>query len=220
MNAALTTLSEIAVTRPGATRVFQAHRLDFCCHGQRNLADACAERGLDVASVLREIDAAEPDAVDLTALARKPLADVLAFIQTRYHEELRRELPALVELSRKVERVHAEKATCPRGLTAHLEMMHEEVFDHLDKEDHVLFPLIAAGRGRMAGPPIQMMELEHEDHGRSLDKLRELATGFVAPEEACASWRALYARLDRLASDLVDHIHLENNVVFPRALGE
>ena len=104
------------------------------------------------------------------------------------------------------------------GLAAHLRTMHAAILEHLDKEEQVLFPLLRAGRGSGAGSPIHAMEQEHVDHGRALDRLRELTANLTAPAEACPTWRALYLRLGRLADELMEHIHLENNVLFPRAL--
>jgi regulator of cell morphogenesis and NO signaling len=214
------TLADLAVTRPGATRVFLANGLDFCCGGRRPLAEACAEKGLDPALILRAIAVADQDGGDLTRWANRPIADVIDFIVSHYHARLRTEIPELILLGDKVERVHAEKTSCPRGLTTLLHTMHTAVLDHLAKEEEILFPMIRAGRGRGAGGPIHVMEQEHEDHGRSLSRLRELTANLTAPPEACPTWRALYLRLGHLADELMEHIHLENNVLFPRALFE
>lgn len=220
MNPSHVTLSELAITRPGAVGVFRNHGLDFCCHGRRSLAEACTEKGLDPKAIATEIESAEPSRSPIHDWTARPLNELIDFIERRYHAALRADLPILTELARKVERVHADKPTCPRGLTAHLESMGEALDEHLAKEEQVLFPIVRAGRGRMAACPVQVMEREHEDHGRSLDRLEELTGSFRAPAEACASWIALYTGLERLADDLVEHIHLENNVVFPRALCE
>ncbi len=214
------TLAELAITRPGATRVFLAHGLDFCCGGRRPLTEACAEKGLDAETILRAIALADQDGGDLTRWANRPLAELVTFIVDHYHARLRTEIPELILLADKVEQVHADKASCPRGLAAHLRTMHVAVLDHLAKEEEVLFPLIRAGRGRGAGGPVHAMEQEHEDHGRSLARLREITADLTAPPEACPTWRALYLRLGRLADELMEHIHLENNVLFPRALFE
>ena len=214
------TLADLATSRPGATRVFLAHGLDFCCGGRRPLVEACAEKGLDVDTILRSIADADQGAGDLTPWAGRPLSDLVDFIEGHYHHRLRAEIPQLIELASKVEQAHADKPSCPRGLSAHLRAMHSAVLDHLDKEERVLFPFIRAGRGRGAGGPIHVMEQEHVDHGRSLDRLRELTSNLTAPAEACPTWRALYLRLGRLADELMEHIHLENNVLFPRALFE
>jgi regulator of cell morphogenesis and NO signaling len=213
----LTTLAELAVTLPAASRVFHRNRLDFCCHGKRPLADACAERGLDPALILAAI-AEEERTAPMPRLDALALPELVEFIVSHYHQRLRAELPELVALAHKVESVHADKPSCPRGLHQHLVRIHEEVLDHLAKEETILFPMIVAGRGRMAGAPIHVMELEHEDHGRNLEQIRALSADLVAPAEACTTWRALYLRLVALEAELMEHIHLENNLLFPRAL--
>jgi regulator of cell morphogenesis and NO signaling len=214
------TLAELAITRPGATRVFLANGLDFCCGGRRPLTEACTEKGLNPETILQAIAAADQDGGDLTRWANRSVAELTDFIVNHYHVRLRTEIPELILLADKVERVHAEKASCPHGLTGLLHTMHAAVLDHLEKEEQILFPMIRAGRGRAAGGPIHVMEQEHDDHGRSLARLRELTANLAPPPEACATWRALYLRLGRLADELMEHIHLENNVLFPRALFE
>ena len=139
-------------------------------------------------------------------------------ILTRFHEDHRAEVPRLLAMARKVEEVHGDKPACPTGLAAHLEHMNEELELHMQKEEEVLFPLLRAGRGRMAQMPIHVMEEEHEEHARNLARMRELAHGFVPPDEACNTWRALYLGLEELERDVMEHVHLENNVLFPRAL--
>lgn len=211
------TLAELAVRIPAASRVFKRHRLDFCCSGHRALAEACRERGLDPAEVLAELEA-EKSAVGAEAPGFESNDALIDHILERYHEPLRRELPELVSMARRVEARHGDKASCPRGLADHLTAMHAEVLEHLAKEEHILFPMIRAGGGRSAGGPISVMQREHDDHGESLATIRELTTDHVPPVGACATWRALYLRLAELESELMDHIHLENNVLFPGAL--
>ena len=222
MNAASTlrpeqTLSEMATHLPGASRVFHRHRLDFCCGGQRSLTEACAARGLDPALILAELRAEEGQgpAIDWS---QRPLAELIDHILTRYHTPLRAELPRLRDMAAKVERVHADKSTCPRGLAEHLGRVIDAVEDHLKKEERVLFPLIAAGQGPAAGMPVMVMEREHVEHADDLRRTRALTGDLTPPPEACATWRALYLGLAQLERELMDHIHLENNVLFPRAL--
>ena len=121
-------------------------------------------------------------------------------------------------MARKVEAVHGDKSSCPRGLADHLEHMSEELEQHMQKEEQLLFPMILGGRGRMASMPISVMEQEHQDHGRNLARMSVLAHEYVAPEEACNTWRALYLGLAELEAELMEHIHLENHVLFPRTL--
>jgi regulator of cell morphogenesis and NO signaling len=212
-----TTLAEIAVTHPGAARVFHRHRLDFCCGGRRSLADACEERALDPDRVLADIEAeAVPEGS--VRWGEAPLPDLVAFIVNTYHQRLRATLPDLVRMARRVEERHGDKPGCPRGLAAHLDAMHTSVLDHLRKEEQILFPLIVAGQGRNAAAPVHVMELEHEHHREDLLALRRLTADLTPPAEACTTWRALYLGLQQLEQELMEHIHLENNVLFRRAL--
>jgi regulator of cell morphogenesis and NO signaling len=214
------TLAELAVTHPGAARVFFHHRLDFCCGGRRPLSDACRERGLDATAILQEIDAAAPLSSDLPRWDREPLSALIDFIVSTYHTRLRRDLPDLIEMARKVERKHGAKSACPIGLTAHLEIMHAAVLAHLEKEEQILFPMIVRGAGNRAARPVYVMEMEHDHHRDDLTHLRRLTGDFQPPPQACATWRALYGGLGQLEQELMEHIHLENNVLFPRALQE
>lgn len=215
-----TTLAELAVLHPGAARVFFHHRLDFCCGGRRPLEEACRERGLDAAAILREIDAAKPLGSDVPRWDVQPLPALIDYIVSTYHVRLRRDLPDLIEMARRVEGKHGDKPGCPRGLTAHLETMHVAVLDHLLKEEQILFPMIRRGVGSGAAGPVQVMEMEHDHHREDLLQLRTLTDDFRPPAHACATWRALYAGLLQLEEELMEHIHLENNVLFPRALNQ
>jgi regulator of cell morphogenesis and NO signaling len=214
------TLAELAIQHPAASRVFYRQGLDFCCHGNRPLREACEERGLDPSAVLRQIEDEDAGVPAAPRWDTRPLYELVGHIVGFYHRRLREELPQLVEMAAKVERKHAEKPACPRGLHAHLEAVHQAVLDHLAKEEEILFPLILAGRGAFAAAPIQVMEVEHDEHAENLRRTRALTANLTAPPEACPTWRALYLRLDALEVELMEHIHLENNVLFRRALCE
>lgn len=215
-----TTLADLATTHPAAARVFYRHRLDFCCGGRRPLSDVCTERGLDSAAVIAAIEAEERLPDDNQHWDVRPLTELMAFIVNTYHRRLRESLPELIRMATKVEMRHADKASCPRGLAAHLIAMHESMLEHLAKEEQVLFPLIANGQGRVAAGPVHVMEMEHEEHARALQTLRRLTTDFAPPADACVTWRALYLGLQQLEEELMLHVHLENNVLFRRALVE
>jgi regulator of cell morphogenesis and NO signaling len=213
------TLAQIAIDRPEAPGVFTRLGLDFCCHGQRSLGAACAEKGIDPQTVIHELDLRRAAGPDIESWGERPLDELVDFILTRYHAPLRGDVAGLIQLAEKVEHVHAEKPSCPHGLAHHLVQVLEALESHLGKEEQILFPMIRAGRGATALMPVKVMMAEHEDHGESLRRTRELTADLVPPPEACASWRALYADLGRLETELMEHIHLENNVLFPRALG-
>ena len=211
-------LADLAVEHPAASRVFHRHGLDFCCHGQVPLEQACADRRLDVGALIAELNAEVSLDTDFRAWDRAPLGELIEHLLTRFHASHREELTRLHAAALKVEAVHALKPACPRGLAAHLARMTEELEDHMQKEEQILFPLIRGGRGALAAMPVQVLESEHRDHALNLRRMRELAHDFVAPDEACGTWRALYLGLAALERDLMQHIHLENNVLFPRAL--
>lgn len=200
--------------------MFLKHHLDFCCGGRRLLDDVCAEKGLDPGSLITEINNEDAAAGDLSGWPNRPLNELVDFIEGHYHQRHRADLPEMIAMATKVEKVHAEKATCPRNLAAHLTKMHAAILDHLGKEEQVLFPMLRSGYLEQAHGPIRVMEQEHEDHGENLACLRTLAHDFIAPPESCNTWKALYLRLNRFADELMEHIHLENDVLFPRALCE
>jgi regulator of cell morphogenesis and NO signaling len=210
-------LSDIAVTRPGATRVLRRFGLDFCCHGRRPLADACREKGIDPDRVSSEIDATPHDEAP-AAWAERPVNELIDFIVERYHEGLRRDLPEILQLAEDVDRAHAGHASRPVGLPDLVRTLQAELTDHMLKEERILFPLIKRGDGAEAGGPIHVMEAEHEDAGAMLARMRSLTSDLQAPADACPTWQALYQELDRLEQELMEHIHLENNVLFPRVL--
>jgi regulator of cell morphogenesis and NO signaling len=209
-------LADVALRYPAASRIFRQHQLDFCCGGKRSVADACGDRGIDACEILREIESsiARPS-IDWE---HRPVAALIEYILVHFHEGHRRELPDLIGLAHKVERVHADKVNVPKGLEAHLAAMHQALELHMQKEEQVLFPAIARGQGRFLVAPTRQMELEHEEHGANLQRMRELAGNFVPPPEACTSWRALLLRCEQFEADVMAHVHLENHVLFPRIL--
>jgi len=212
------TLADLAVTEPSAARVFYRHGLDFCCGGRRSLADACRARGLEPDTVLADLASEARTEHDDVRWDRAPLAALVDHIVTRYHRPLQRMLPELIALATKVETRHGDKPACPRGLTRILHSMLIEVEDHLAKEEQILFPMIVAGRGDLAAGPVQVIEREHDAHGDTLASLRALTDSYTPPPTACITWRALYLGLRQLDQELMEHVHLENNILFPRAL--
>ena len=215
-----TTLAELAVTHPSAARVFYERGLDFCCGGRRALDDACRERGLDADDVLAAIESDEAKAAPAVQWNAQPLAALVDHIVTTYHARLRNDLPVLIAMARKVEARHADKPECPKGLLDELIELHADVLDHIEKEEQILFPVIVRGMGARASGPVHAMEVEHEHHAEHLARLRALTGDFIAPSSACNTWRALYLGLHQLERELIEHVHLENNVLFPRALAE
>ena len=208
------TLADIATALPGATAIFRRNKLDFCCGGRISLADAAVAKGLP----LTELEADLRSVADLSLPAERPEAteDLIAVIETRYHAVHRRELPELARLARRVEAVHKANQAVPSGLADLLETMIAELDEHMQKEEQVLFPLMRRGGHPMIAQPIRMMLAEHDGHGAQLRELERITNDFLLPGDACSTWRALYLGAQKFADDLMEHIHTENNVLFPR----
>jgi len=208
------TLAEIATSLPGATGIFRRRKLDFCCGGRVPLAQAAAQRGVSIDELESELEGVA--ALGVAADRPESTEGLIELIETRYHAAHRRELPELVRLARRVEAVLKDKPDVPRGLAALLEQMSVELEAHMQKEEQVLFPLMRRGGHPMIVQPIAMMVAEHDDHGAHLRSLEEITDDFTPPAGACTTWRAVYVGARKLAEDLVEHIHTENNVLFPR----
>lgn len=213
-------LGEIARSIPGATRIFRQFNMDFCCGGARSLREEAARKDVmleDIISSLRALEGKKTEGKDWSKATAKEL---IAHILERYHLRHREQLPELISLAEKVERVHADHPDAPAGLSAHLAEMLHELESHMQKEERILFPMLMRGQGYIAGGPISVMESEHQQHGEALEKMMALAHQLVLPENACNSWRALYLGLSELRDDLMEHIHLENNILFQQAASQ
>ncbi len=210
------TVGDIAATLPGATAIFRKFKIDFCCNGGLTLDGAAQRRGVDPVEVERALDALSTDTGAATAPTAMGSDALIDHIQTRYHEAHRRALPELIALSRKVEAVHREHPRVPAGLADVLRQMESELEQHMAREEATLFP--AMRRRSEEGLAVAIGELrhEHDDQGAQLRSLERLTDDFTLPEGACRSWQALYVGTAQLADDLTEHIHLENNILFPR----
>lgn len=206
-------VGDIASDLPGAAEVFRRNGISFCCGGALTLADAAAKQGLAPETLLDAlqalIDAAGRDAPQETL----PLID---HILARYHETHRDELEWLIPLAQKVETVHGDHDEAPLGLTEALIALHDELDSHMLKEEQVLFPMMRQGGHPMIVHPIGVMRHEHDSAAELLRAVERITRGLSLPEGACRSWTALYTGLGKFSEDLVRHMHLENNVLFPR----
>ena len=226
------TVGEIAVENPSSVRVFEKYSIDYCCGGKVSLADACRSRGIGPAEVEAELEqaaAAKPGRDrDWTAA---PLSLLIDHIVGTHHVYLKSELPRLQLLLGKVQAAHgAHHGDSLLPLRRAFDGLHAELDAHLAKEEMVLFPMIkgmeAAQRAARPAPaahcgsvnnPIGMMVHEHDNAGRALEAMRRDTGNYTLPPDACNTYRALFDGLLELEADLHRHIHLENNILFPRA---
>jgi len=233
MNATFeTTIRDIVADDFRAAAVFQKFAIDFCCGGDRTLTDVCRENGLSAETVLADLArACGPAASDAPRYADWDVGTLVAHIVDHHHTYVREALPVIKAHTEKVARVHGER---------HAEMVEvdrlfggvvAEMTSHMFKEEQILFPFIVAldRAAREGGPaprapfgtvgnPIRMMEDEHESAGGAMARIRELTNAYTSPEDGCTTFRVCLQELAAFERDLHTHVHLENNVLFPKAL--
>ncbi|CCW17271.1 Nitric oxide-dependent regulator DnrN or NorA [Sphingobium indicum BiD32] len=210
------TLGEIAVALPGATALFRGVGLDYCCGGQVTLRDAAAASSLELAVIVAELSGLKQGSV--TTPADLDTGSLIETIVTRFHRVHSQELPELIRLAERVEVVHQGHVSVPAGLAVLLKAMLGELTIHMQKEELVLFPQMNNGATMPLGFPIAAMMAEHQEHGAQLEEIKRLTHDLAVPADGCMTWRALYSGLAKFMDDLIEHIHIENNILFPRFL--
>jgi regulator of cell morphogenesis and NO signaling len=225
------TVRDFVVTDFRTAAVFEKHGLDFCCGGGLPLEEACRKKGLDAGAVATDLAAVMattneagpgPEAWELDALA--------SHIVATHHAAVREALPALLQHSEKVARVHGDRHPEMVAVARHVQTLAHEMTQHMMKEELVLFPCVstlsAAARGDVTPPaapfgsvtnPIRMMVEEHESAGGETAEIRRLTSNYTPPADACTTYRVLFQELEAFEKDLHRHVHLENNILFPKA---
>jgi regulator of cell morphogenesis and NO signaling len=228
------TVRELAVENPHATRVFEQFGIDYCCGGGRTLSLACAEKGVLVEEVRKAISNGESAEVERQTeqdWTQRELRVLIDHITATHHVYVRQETVRIHQLLDKVAAKHGEKHPEVIRIQETFSALSAELTSHLMKEENVLFPYIVqlekATATGLPSPrptfgsvksPIHMMELEHASAGEALRSLREDSNNYTAPEDACATFQASYLALRAFEADLHQHIHLENNILFPKAI--
>lgn len=224
-----TTVGALVAEKPARAKVFESFGIDYCCGGKRPLADVCIQRGINferVRDAILDSDSAS-QGTEETDWASASLTDLTDHIVNRHHEYLREELPRLTAMLDKVAVAHSQRHPEMPICRDIFQSFRAELEAHMHKEESILFPLVRALEserhvtpfhcGSIANP-IGVMEAEHDHAGAALRKLRELTSGFRAPPDACATFRVLLHGLNQLEGDMHQHVHKENNILFPRAL--
>lgn len=230
------TVAELAIHVPGAAKVFDRAGIDFCCGGGKSLRVACEERGLALEEILGalEFGASQPAAADTDAAKweRAPLSALTAHIVSTHHQYVRTETPRIEKWMEKCIAAHGERHPELLRIRHTFQALASEMATHMAKEELILFPAIA----RLAAPasaadarpaatcfeslsqPVRMMMIEHDHSGKDLGDIRAASGDFAPPPDACGTYRALYRALEEYDADMRRHVHLENNILFPRAL--
>ncbi len=217
------TLGDLVAAEPAAARVLDRFGLDFCCHGDRTLDDACATAGIDRAEVEAALDTVIHD-TDIGWATLDPPALAAHIVET-HHRYLHEELPLLDALADKVLHMHGARHPELVEVRRLVGELRADLEPHLMKEEQILFPAIAAlAAGEREFPfgsienPIRMMNAEHDRDGELLRQLRAATAAYTVPDDGCASYRSLYERLEALEGDIHVHILKENHTLFPAAI--
>jgi regulator of cell morphogenesis and NO signaling len=226
-------IREIVATQPSAAKVFHRFDIDLCSQAEKSLDGACAELQLSVDQVLEKLADAETQEhggspVDPASL---PIGRLIQLIVRVHHQHVRQELPRLEEMAQKLAAKRSDRAPELKNVAKLLEELRADMFAHIQKEEQVLFPFIsqmdqdsiivyppAHTCFRSVAHPVSKMMQEHESANHIVAELRRLTLGFQPPEWACTTHASLFAGLNEFETDLKQHAHLENDVLFPRAI--
>ena len=232
MTATTQTVREIALEQPASIRVFEQYGIDYCCGGRKPLAEACAANNIEVDAVLAALEAAaQGPATNAEDWSNASLEKLSGHIVATHHAYVKSELPRLAILAQKVVRRHGDTQAELLLIQTKLALLDEELTQHLAKEEVVLFPYVTKleraikdggtkphGCFGTVANPIAMMTTEHDTAGLLMAEIRQLSHDFTTPIGACPTYHAFYDGLKEFKQDLHQHIHLENNILFPRAI--
>jgi regulator of cell morphogenesis and NO signaling len=226
-----TTLADLVTADARIATVFDRVGLDYCCHGYQTLQDAAIDKGLALSDVIDELNALEPRAADHAAAGWTDLGALTRYIMTTHHLYVREMGPQISAWLEKLTQRHGARHPELTQVRQAFDELSNELFSHMMKEENILFPYIdalaAAARSSGTPPrsafgtilnPIRVMETEHQHAGDVLERLQQLTHGYQPPADGCTTYRLCYRELARFQADLHRHVHLENNVLFPRAI--
>lgn len=227
------TIGEMVTKDYRKAQVFKKYGIDFCCGGKKTLSEVAAKKGLDESIIKAELDVLDRSGeVDSGLTFDKWELDFLSdYIVNTHHQYVKENIPFISELSQKVARVHGDRHPEAIQVALTFDKIAQELSLHLMKEEKILFPfikdLVQAKKGGLPLPqgpfddvssPIHLMEVEHEHAGEDLEEIREITSNYELPADACTSYRILYKKLEEFENDLHKHVHLENNILFPKAV--
>lgn len=226
------TIKSIVTSDFRAAAIFEKYSLDFCCKGGVTIDQACSEKNIDPAAVYADLSQLESTAHENTPYYSEwPLDELIDYIVNVHHKYVRESISVISAHTQKVATVHGSNHPEVVEIARHFEAVAAELQRHMMKEEHMLFPyvksLVRAKRkeGTFISPPfgtaqnpIRMMEAEHRAAGDELYVVRSLSNNYIPPEDACTTYRVSFQELQQFERDLHQHVHLENNILFPKAI--
>lgn len=211
--------------------VFRKHKIDFCCGGGISLKAASEKKNIDVAALINELETITEVKTSLDNYNTWNLSFLADYIVNTHHAYLKAKLPEICFYANKVARVHGDRHPELLQILEHVLNVNDEMLAHMEKEERVLFPFIKAletatnAKQNLEKPsfgtvenPIKVMISEHESAGNEMEEIQKLTTDFTPPDDACTTYRVFFQNLDAFQQDLHKHVHLENNILFPKAL--
>lgn len=232
IDASTTLIRDLVANDFRTAAVFQKYGLDFCCGGGRPIAEAAIDKGVDPASIIADLEKLDATPANGSPKFNTWELDLLAdYIVANHHAYVREALPTILLHVEKVARVHGENHPETIAIANAFRRVAQELSQHMQKEEMMLFPFIkamlSASRSGLQGPsapfgtvanPIRMMEMEHQNAGDEMAEIRALSNGYTPPEDACTTYRVSFQELHAFELDLHQHVHLENNILFPKAV--
>jgi regulator of cell morphogenesis and NO signaling len=225
------TLAQIVQYNFHAAAIFEKYGLDFCCRGNKPVAQACEEKGLNKEAIFNELSYLDKKASGSTRHDEWGMDFMIDFIVNTHHEYVRKMIPVISAHTQKIASVHGENHPELIEIAKRFSIVYKDLKQHMLKEEQILFPYVkqmvkASSNGnKFEAPyfgsvvnPIQMMEIEHQNAGDELFGIRDLSNNYTVPEDACNTYRICFLELKEFEEDLHKHIHLENNILFPKAV--
>jgi regulator of cell morphogenesis and NO signaling len=227
-----TKVNEIALSNPGARHILEDAGIDYCCGGGKSLHEACFKANVPAEQILWRLAQNKSQATqDEAQWTTAPLAELTKHIKDRHHQYVRNAIPRLRALLAKIREKHGSRHRELSEVEKLFGDVAREMTMHMQKEEQILFPFIDAmeraanGNGAVEPPffqtvknPIHSMMEEHDNAGELVRQIRELSGAYQAPADSCTSYQAAYQGLEEFERDLHLHVHLENNILFPRAV--
>ena len=227
-----TKVRDIAVANPAAKKVLEDAGVDYCCGGEKSLHDACMHTGVSAEDILKRLqENSKQVAPEQKNWTKARLGDLTRHIVEKHHKYVRGTVPRVSALLAKVKGKHGEKHPELSAIEQEFFGLGQEMYAHMQKEEQILFPYIeklervTEGKESFEPPffqtvrnPVHMMMQEHDSAGEALKAIRKLSSGYKVPREACESYREVYRSLEEFEADMHTHVHLENNILFPRAV--
>jgi regulator of cell morphogenesis and NO signaling len=208
------TVGNLSTLVPGSTSIFRKYDIDFCCGGDNKLIDVCGENETKIKDELTALKIDNKTQFDISKADNK---EIVNYILDNFHAKHRERLPEILLMAKTVERVHAGHADCPINLASRIEALSDDLEMHMQREEQVLFPfLLKNTKGIDVTNSLAVMESEHQSAGEDLRFIEEATNKFTPPTGACTTWCALYKNLEDIVNDLMLHVHIENNILFPR----